>query len=110
MSISNKMMQTRLPELLKQKLNACLTCMCMIIEQINFNDFNENLGISSIDEMKNLISQEEEKNLDDDEVEEIIRSEGVSCANLLLCCTCFSASPSCRYFQSCLLRSAFLSR
>jgi len=40
-----------------------LTAILLMIEQINFNDFNDNLGISSIDEMKNLIKDENEKNL-----------------------------------------------
>ncbi len=39
------------------------TAILLIIEQINFNDFNDNLGISSIEEMKNLIKDENEKHL-----------------------------------------------
>lgn len=50
-------------ELLKQKYVTCLTAVLLIIEQINFNDFNECLGISSVDEMKNVIKEEYEKAL-----------------------------------------------
>jgi hypothetical protein len=53
----------RLSELIRHKFISLLTAMSMIIEQIYFNDFNENLGISSPDEMKNFIKDEDEKNL-----------------------------------------------
>jgi hypothetical protein len=50
-------------DLTYHKLTTCLTAISLIIEQINLNDFNENLGISNIDEMKNLIKEEYEKDL-----------------------------------------------
>jgi hypothetical protein len=49
--------------LVQQKLITCMAAICLIIEQINYNDFNENLGISNIEEMKNLIKDEHEKDL-----------------------------------------------
>lgn len=50
-------------ETARHKLLTCLAATCLIIEQINFNDFNDNLGISSAEEMKNVIKDEQEKNL-----------------------------------------------
>ena len=37
----------------------------LIIEQINFNDYNENLIVSSSEDMKNLLQEDQEKNLID---------------------------------------------
>jgi len=59
----NTKMYLRIAELLKQKFVTCLTAICLIIEQINFNDFNDNLAISSTDEMKIVIKDDVEKNL-----------------------------------------------
>lgn len=50
-------------ESLQRQILCGFTAILLIIEQINFNDFNDNLGISSIEEMKNLIKDENEKNL-----------------------------------------------
>jgi hypothetical protein len=55
--------KSKLHDLIKQKLITCLTAICLITEQINFNDFNPNLGISSQDEMKPVLNEEFEKNL-----------------------------------------------
>lgn len=48
---------------LKNQILCGFTAILLIIEQINFNDFNDNLGISSVEEMKNLVKDENEKNL-----------------------------------------------
>jgi hypothetical protein len=52
-------------ENLKKQIFCGFTAILLIIEQINFNDFNDNLGISSSDEMKNLnlLKDENEKHL-----------------------------------------------
>jgi hypothetical protein len=55
--------ELKLYDLVYHKLATCFTAICLIIEQINYNDFNENLGISNIEEMKNLIKEEYEKDL-----------------------------------------------
>jgi hypothetical protein len=54
---------SKLKELLYQKSITSLTAICLILEQVNFNDFNECLGISSNEEMKNTAKDENEKNL-----------------------------------------------
>lgn len=59
----NKDDHAALAELLKTKLVTCLIAICLIIEQVNFNDFNDNLGIASEEEMKNIIKDEGEKKL-----------------------------------------------
>jgi hypothetical protein len=59
----NNSIDMKLYNLLQQKLTTCLTAICLIIEQINYNDFNENLGVSNVDEMKNLIKDEHEVDL-----------------------------------------------
>jgi len=50
-------------ESLESQILCGFTAILLIFEQINFNDFNDNLGISSIEEMKNLVKDENEKNL-----------------------------------------------
>ena len=50
-------------ENLNKQIKCGFTALLLIIEQINFNDFNDNLGISSAEEMKNLIKDENEKDL-----------------------------------------------
>jgi hypothetical protein len=60
---SNSQPLNKVYETVRHKLLTCLSAICLIIEQINFNDFNDNLGISSAEEMKNVIKDEQEKNL-----------------------------------------------
>jgi hypothetical protein len=58
-----KKLSILLIENLKKQIFCGFTAILLIIEQINFNDFNDNLGISSSDEMKNLLKDENEKHL-----------------------------------------------
>lgn len=54
---------TTVVENLKRQILCGFTAILLVIEQMNFNDFNDNLGVSSIEEMKTFMKNQNEKHL-----------------------------------------------